>query len=184
MSSPGRPHRFGKGENMTVRFGLAGTLLAVCAALLVSAAAVPADQGSVKVLRSIPFAADAASQKIQDECKLQNKVPQFLDAYSERVELVDGPLGKSGRVLELKITEVHAPGGGAFSGAKYMTVEGVLRDDGREVGSFTASRYSGGGVFGGYKGTCSIIGRCAKAIGKDIAGWLENPQKDSKLGNA
>jgi hypothetical protein len=150
----------------------------------VSAAAAPADQGKVRVLRTIPFDADAASQKIQDECELQNKVPRFLDAYSERVELVDGSLGRSGRILELKITEVHAPGGGAFSGPKWMTVEGVLRDNGREVGSFTASRYSGGGVFGAYKGTCAIVGRCAKSIGKDIASWLENPQKDSKLGNA
>ena len=169
---------------MTVRFGIAGALLAACAVLLLSAAAVPADQGKVKVLRTIPFDSDAASQKVQDECELQNKVSKFLDAYSESVELVDGPLGKSGRVLELKITEVHAPGGGAFSGAKYMTVEGVLRENGRAIGNFTASRYSGGGVFGGYKGTCAIVGRCAKAIGKDIAGWLENPQKDSKLGNA
>ena len=169
---------------MTVRFGLTGTLLAACAVLLVSAAAVPADQGNVKVLRSIPFDADAASQKVQDECELQNKVPHFLDAYSERVELVDGSLGKSGRILELTITEVHAPGGGAFSGPKWMTVEGVLRDNGREVGSFTASRYSGGGVFGAYKGTCAIVGRCAKTLGKDIASWLENPQKGSKLGDA
>ena len=167
-----------------MRFGLAGALLAACAVLFVSAAAVPADQGSVKVLRTIPFDADAASQKIQDECELQNKVPKFLDAYSERVELVDGSLGKSGRILELEITEVHAPGGGAFSGPKWMTVEGVLRDNGREVGSFTASRYSGGGVFGAYKGTCAIVGRCAKTLGKDIANWLENPQKGSKLGNS
>jgi hypothetical protein len=65
-----------------------------------------------------------------------------------------------------------------------MTVEGVLRDNGREIGSFTAIRYSGGGVFGGYKGTCAIVGRCAKTLGKDIANWLENPQKGSKLGNA
>ena len=169
---------------MKVRFGIAGGLLAACAVLLLSAAAVPADQGKVKVLRTIPFASEAASQKVQDECELQNKVPKFLDAYSERVELVDGSPGKSGLVLELKITQVHAPGGGAFSGAKYMTVEGVLRDDGRVVGNFTASRYSGGGVWGAYKGTCAIVGRCAKAIGKDIAGWLQNPQKDSKLGNA
>ena len=103
---------------MTLRFGLAGALLAACAVLFVSAAAVPANQGNVRVLRTIPFDADAASQKIQDECELQNKVPQSLDAYSERVDLLDGSLGKSGRILELKITQVHAPGGGAFSGPK------------------------------------------------------------------
>ncbi|HEY5658794.1 MAG TPA: hypothetical protein VIY27_13475 [Myxococcota bacterium] len=169
---------------MTVRFGFAGALLAICAAFLVAAAAAPADPGNVKVLRTIPFSGDAASQKIQDECELQNKVPHFLDTYSDRVELVDGPLGKSGRTLELKITGVHAPGGGAFSGAKWMKVEGVLRENGREIGNFEATRYSGGGVWGAYKGTCAIVGRCAKTIGKDIAQWLENPQKDSKLGNS
>jgi hypothetical protein len=87
-------------------------------------------------------------------------------------------------VLELTISQVHAPGGGAFSGAKSMTVKGVLRDNGKEIGSFTATRYSGGGVFGGYKGTCAIVGRCAKAIGKDIAQWLEDPKKGSELGDA
>jgi len=30
-------------------------------------------------------------------------------------------------------TEVHAPGDGALSGPKWMTVEGVLRDNGREA---------------------------------------------------
>jgi hypothetical protein len=169
---------------MIGRIGFAGALLIAAAAVLVSAGSAPAGEQDVKVLRSIPFADDAASQKVQDECELQTKVPHFLDAYSEKVELVDGALGKSGRVLELKISEVHAPGGGAFSGAKSMTVKGVLRENGKEIGSFTARRYSGGGAFGGYKGTCAIVGRCAKAIGKDIAGWLENPQKDSELGDA
>jgi hypothetical protein len=167
---------------MTVRFGPAGALLAACAAFLVSAAPV-ANPGRVKVLRSISFDGDAAPQKIQEECEIQHKVSHFLDAYSDRVELVDGSLGESGRTLELKITEVHAPGGGSFSGPKWMTVEGVLRENGREVGNFKATRYSGGGVFGAYKGTCAIVGRCAKSIGKDIANWLENPQKDSALGN-
>ncbi|MDH3519899.1 MAG: hypothetical protein OEM49_05520 [Myxococcales bacterium] len=160
-------------------------LLAASAAVLLVAAAAPAGADPVKVLRSIPFSGEnVASQKVKDECELQIKVPHFLDTYSDEVELIDGSLGKSGRVLELHITQVHAPGGGAFSGAKSMTVTGVLRQNGREIGSFTATRYSGGGVFGGYKGTCAIVGRCAKAIGKDIADWLKNPTKDAKLGNA
>ena len=42
---------------------------------------------------------------------------------------------------------------------------------------------AGGGAFGGYKGTCSILGRCIKTLGSDIAKWLANPTMDAKLGN-
>jgi hypothetical protein len=170
---------------MIRRLNVAGALLAAAALLLLAAGSAPAGEQEIKVMSSIPFEdGKAASQKVQDECELQTKVPHFLDAYSDRVELIEGALGKSGRVLELAISQVHAPGGGAFSGAKSMTVKGVLRENGKEIGSFTATRYSGGGVFGGYKGTCAIVGRCAKAIGKDIAQWLEDPKKGSELGDA
>ena len=42
---------------------------------------------------------------------------------------------------------------------------------------------SGGGVFGGYKGTCAIIGRGARAIGRDISTWLGNPTDGAELGD-
>ena len=101
------------------------------------------------------------------------------------VELVDGAVNrKSGRVLEMEITEVHAPGGGAFSGAKWMTVNGNLYDRGKSIGSFRAKRYSTGGAFGGFKGTCAIIGRCSKAIGDDIARWMAAPTPNANLGDA
>jgi hypothetical protein len=160
-------------------------LLATGASLLLAAGSGAEETGGVRVLRTIPFSAESgASQNVQDECQLQTKVPQFLGSFSKSVELVDGPLGTDGRVLELEISQVHAPGGGAWSGAKSMTVKGTLRENGEEIGTFIATRYSGGGAFGGYKGTCGIVGRCAKAIGKDIAGWLAKPGKDSRLGDA
>jgi hypothetical protein len=141
--------------------------------------------GGVKVLRSIPYAAESdAPEKVKDECKLQTKVPHFLSEYAGDVELVDGSLGSSGRTLTLEIGDVHASGGGAFSGPKTVTVTGVLRENGKSIGNFVATRFSGGGAFGFYKGTCAIAGRCAKAIGKDIADWLKSPGKDSRLGDA
>ncbi len=42
----------------------------------------------------------------------------------------------------------------------------------------------GSGAFGGFKGTCSILGRCIEALGKDIATWLKDPEMDSQLGDA
>ena len=84
----------------------------------------------------------------------------------------------------MEITEVHAPGGGAFSGPKWMSVKGELYDRGKQIGSFRAKRYSTGGAFGAFKGSCAIIGRCTKAIGQDIAGWLGAPTQNAQLGDA
>jgi len=84
-------------------------------------------------------------------------------------------------VLELTITDVHTAGGGAFSGPKWITVVGVLRENGREIGNFTAKRITIG--FFQFS-ACSAAARCANAIGMDIAAWLENPQPNSRLGSA
>jgi len=140
-------------------------------------------RAETEVLRAIPFAKSAeVRQAVRDSCKLETKVPGFIAQFGSDVVLVD-QLG-GGRVLELAITQVHAPGGGGFSGPKWMTVTGTLREGGRAVGSFRAKRFTTGGVFAGFKGTCAIIGRTTKVIGSDIAAWLENPGMDSKLGDA
>ena len=156
--------------------------------LLVTAVAVLgvaalASAGTVQVPRTIGFSEGAdVRAKVKDECQLQTKVPHFVGEFSSDVELVDGD--GAGRVLSMRITDVHAPGGGMFSGPKWMAVKGELREGGQTIGTFTARRGSGGGAFGGYKSTCAILGRCAKAIGKDIAGWLKNPSTDARLGDA
>lgn len=164
--------------------------IALLFALAAGALALTAPQASAqatKVQRSIPFAKNAAvPDAVRNQCELQTKVPEFLaQSAGSSVELVDGALNrKLGRVLEMEISEVHAPGGGAFSGAKWMTVNGSLYDRGKQIGSFRAKRFSTGGAFGGFKGTCAIIGRCTKAIGQDIAGWLASPTQNAQLGDA
>lgn len=161
-------------------------LLFVLAAGALLLAASPAFAQATKVPRSIPFASSAAvPDAVRAQCELQTKVPEFIaQTAGSSVELVDAPSRKQGRVLEMEITEVHAPGGGAFSGAKWMTVNGTLYDRGKQIGSFRAKRYSTGGAFGAFKGSCAIIGRCARAIGQDIAGWLGAPTQNAMLGNA
>lgn len=169
---------------MKLRKALVCLLVAAGAMVLLPGLPAAAGNGTVRVLRSIPFSKGASvPEKVQEGCKLQTKVPYFLSQYSSEVELVDGKLGRSGRTLQLEITEVHAPGGGAFSGPKWMSVSGVLRNNGHRVAGFTGSRASTGGFFGGYKGTCSIVGRCAKALGSDIAKWLKDPRDGARLGH-
>ncbi|MEJ2404442.1 MAG: hypothetical protein P8171_09165 [Candidatus Thiodiazotropha sp.] len=42
--------------------------------------------------------------------------------------------------------------------------------------------FENGKKIGSFKGTCSILGRCVKALGKDISEWLINPTMNARLG--
>ncbi len=163
------------------------TLALVCVAMpLVSAA--HADSATVTVSREVEFdEASGVTDNVRKECTLQTRLPGFIKDFAKGMKIVladDVSESTEGRVLHLTITNVIGPGGGAWSGSKSVTVKGELTENGEVLGSFIAGRYSGGGAFGGYKGTCSILGRCIKTIGKDIALWLKNPTMDARLGNA
>jgi hypothetical protein len=43
--------------------------------------------------------------------------------------------------------------------------------------------FSGLGMVAGYKGSCSVLGRTARALGEDIAKWLAAPSMDALLGD-
>ena len=149
------------------------------------ALALPAVGAEVMVKSPVPYAAGAkVRQQVVDQCQLGEKVASFLAEANPDVKLVEGNPGPAGKVLHMEITQVHASGGGAFSGPKWMTVMGTLKNEGKTVSRFRAKRYTTGGVFGGFKGTCSIIGRCARAVGRDIATWLRNPKDGALLGDA
>lgn len=117
------------------------------------------------------------------ECPTGTQIASFLDRGSRRVQV--GAVPSAGHYIDMAITEVHMPGGGAWSGPKWLEVTGTLHEgDGDAVASFRAKRFSTGGAFATFKGNCSIIGRCARAIAKDIAAWLRNPIDGAELGDA
>jgi hypothetical protein len=139
-------------------------LLAALVSLPLAAAA------QVKVQEKIAYEG-GVTDAVKKECALDTKIPQYVKSAA-------GSAGKG--TLEMKITNVLAPGGGAWSGPKAVTVSGTLRDGGKVVGTFTARRQT---TRGGY-GTCQMLQRDAEAIGKDIGAWLKSPSMDAKLGDA
>jgi hypothetical protein len=155
-----------------VRLGLVAFAL-VC---FVSAAS-----AATQLARSIPIAAGAgASGAVSQECQLQTRVPEAIAQAASDVQLVDAP-SKAARWLELEISEVHGPGGGPFSGPKWLAVTGKLHERGKLIGSFRAKRLSTGGFV---KGTCATLGGCATSIGRDVAAWLQAPSMNAELGDA
>lgn len=142
---------------------------------------------SVTIPKTIPFAKGlSVPDAVKAECQLPEKTAQFVQEYAGKsmtVNAADNVSPKTpGKVLVMQITEVKGSGGGAWSGPKAVGAEGTLYDNGKAVGSFKVMRHSGGGAFGGYKGTCSILGRCTKAIGQDVAEWLKSPSMNARLG--
>jgi hypothetical protein len=75
---------------------------------------------NIKLRPAISASEDAnMSDKVRDECQLQTKVPSFLNKYAKgSITLTDFDQSEKGKRLEMEITNVHAPGGGAWSGSK------------------------------------------------------------------
>ena len=90
--------------------------------------------------------------------------------------------GLKAKGLDIEIVAMMGAGGGMWSGPKQMTVVGTLTEGGAVVGTFRARRTTTGGAWGGYKGTCSLLGRVGKALAKDIGDWLRAPTNDARLG--
>jgi hypothetical protein len=121
-----------------------------------------------------------ATGAVRDQCGLQTGLPEQVRSYAPGVELVSGK-ATGPRTLELVITEVHAPGGGAFSGPKWMTVEATLREKGETVATARAKRVTSGGPFGG---TCDQLRKVSRAIASDLGAWVASPTPHAALGDA
>lgn len=160
-----------------------GILVVLLSLFCVGFFATSASASGVSVQRNISFASGSnATDAVRRECKLEERIPAYLVQYDPSVTLVDNVKSAKGRTLHLEISDVYAPGGGGMTGLKRVVVTGKLYENGKLIGSFRDQRTSTGGYWGGYKGTCGILQRCAKAIGKDIATWLKNPTKDASIG--
>ena len=121
-------------------------------------------------------------EAVKRDCALDLMVgDRVLESVSKKhpgsKKLQQGDSAGNGKLLKVTIIHVQGVGGGAYSGPKSMTVRAEVLQSGKVVASTTKERTSGGGAFGGMKGTCAIFGRVAKTLGSDVAGWLPSAMK-------
>lgn len=161
------------------------TFFALIAVLL--ATATPAVADTITVATMTPFAEDSGvTDNVKNECGFETHLPKYLKSYAKKagvkVVLTSDALDSvEGRVLILTTTEVFAMGGGGYSGAKSATVEAKLMENGEVIGTATSHRRA---LMGMMPGTCSMMKRVAKILGKDVGEWLANPTMDANLGDA
>lgn len=142
----------------------------------------------VYVGKTAPFSdSTQIAKNIIDECGLPESQMKVLHEQAKElhVEIVadeTAVTANKGRVLLIETVSAIS-GGNAFVGhRKQVVVKGRLLENGEEIGSFSAIRGSMGGMWGGYKSSCSVLYRCQTTLAKDILGWLANPTKDARIG--
>ncbi len=144
----------------------------------------------ITMAKPVPYADEAViAGKIKKECDLQNQLAAYTEEYAREdhnitVKFADAVQADSaGMVLDVHIRDAVSEGNPFIGHRKSTLVAGKLYRDAELIGSFVGRRNSMGGAFGGYKGSCSVLGRTVKALGKDIADWLKSPTMDAQLGD-
>ena len=123
-------------------------------------------------------ASSTVAENIKTECTLPaaqtESVVAALNAAGIPAQAAPGAaVPAKGRFLKLEITGAVSAGN-AFTGrSKQVTTSAHLFQNGKEIGQTSKTRDSMGGVFGGYRGSCSILHRCTNTLGKDIAAWVK-----------
>ena len=164
----------------------------ICLIAMVAAAmtATPSSASELTMLSATPYAEGSrVAARIKEECvKLQGQLSAYTQKYAREhgveVRLADSIDPQAGgRVLVVEITDAISRGNPFIGPQKSSEVEGTLWEDGAKVASFRGMRHSMGGFGAGYKGSCSVLGRTVKALGKDIAEWLKDPRDGAELGD-
>jgi len=123
---------------------------------------------------------------IKAECSIDTQLMTWIQRYAAKRNInviIDGKPKANDLVLKVRITDAISAGHAGIGHNKYVVISGKLYKGKKLKASFKAARRSGGGYFGMYRSSCSVLGSCVKTLGKDTAYWLENPTNNARLGD-
>jgi hypothetical protein len=150
-----------------------------------TASTVSADAKTVYISSKAKYEGPIAPN-IRSECAIDSQVMTWIQKYAANHNInvvINGKPKASDTVLKISIIDAISAGNAGMGHNKYVTISGKLYKGKKLQSSFKAARRSGGGYFGAYRSSCSVLGSCAKTLGRDTAGWLVNPINKSKLGD-
>ena len=153
-------------------------LLFLSGALAIAVA--PVLHADDKLFVQVPALLDSnapIAEAVKRDCRVEALVgDQVFLRVKERFpgaeQISDSGKSRPDRTLKVTIVGVLGAGGGAWSGSKAITIRAEVVQNAKTIANTTLTRQSGGGAFGGLKGTCSIMERIAVTLGKDVAAWV------------
>jgi hypothetical protein len=124
---------------------------------------------------------DAIDETNGTACPLTAQLPRFIaDKSDGDVYVFAGDIkAAKGKRLLLSITSAHGLGPGQQRGDKWLTVNGSLVDDDRELGSFVVRHISQRS-----RGGCGMLDQLSEELRDDILDWLAHPTANAQLGDA
>ncbi len=148
----------------------------------------------IQVATLIPYADKAEIRdSIREECGLGSKLSKSLVNRGAKKELplvrVGNPVAdqeaetSSRRSLELRITDAIQTSGGLFP-THSLSIDGVLKEDGRIVGTMEGTRFAQASFFPFRRGECSILSEAVRLLAKDVIKWVKKPKLEARLGDA
>ncbi|MBV8047709.1 MAG: hypothetical protein JO171_11180 [Paludibacterium sp.] len=153
-------------------------LLAGAAALLLAPACFA---GGAVLETPVAYTPDATVvDAVKAECKVEDMLAQdvggALAKDNDGAGTIDAKADASGKtVLRLRISFVMGVLGGGWTGPKAITVKPQLFENGKMTREGKLTRWSTGGAFAAFKGTCDILKRCSKQIADDMVEWVKDP---------
>ena len=147
---------------------LRSIVLLLCAVLFNAAIAAE----TIVIAPSIPFSKTRSVGTLdQEDCAWNERlVSEIVRQSKGRVVISEGaPAAVNGQQLQIEVVDVFAPGGGNWSGDKWITIRGNLVEGGTRVAGFDFSE-KGGGLT-----TCRALTSIAGDLADDVNEWLKKP---------
>ncbi|MFB0976533.1 MAG: hypothetical protein QMC73_02615, partial [Myxococcota bacterium] len=72
----------------------------------------------------------------------------------------------------------------ANANAHSLSIDGVLKEDGRVVGTFVGTRFARASLIPFRRGECAVLREAVNLLAKDVVKWVRKPSLDARLGDA
>lgn len=118
------------------------------------------------------------AKNVLAECNLgtplSESVQKYARNYNIKVDRVDNiEDGEKGNYINIEIVSVTSRNrvttALAQRHAKNVTIKATVFENGKPVHNIERYRGSGGGMFGGFKSSCSVLERTVNTLGNDVA---------------